>query len=169
MTRFPLRPIVAAWLLAVFAACDADSGDPGREAPPAPDAPPTFRVDPTWPRELPNDWILGSITSVFVDDRDHVWITHLPETLTPEEIAAVQDPPLGECCVPAPVVIEIDPDGNVVQAWGRPRHAGCLGVPAQLARPLHRSQRLRVDRDVPPPPHHEVHPRRSAPHDARPV
>ena len=54
-----------------------------------------FLVDPTWPRELPNAWILGSITSVFVDDRDHVWITHLPETLTPEKIAAVQDPPAG--------------------------------------------------------------------------
>ena len=100
--------------------CSNDVGSPGADPASSPDAPPTFQVDPTWPRELPNDWILGSITSVFVDDRDHVWITHLPETLTPEEIAAVQDPPLGECCVPAPVVIEIDPDGNVVQAWGDP-------------------------------------------------
>lgn len=101
-------------------ACSSEPGGPGGESPASADAPPTFQVDPTWPRELPNDWILGSITSVFVDDRDHVWITHLPETLTPEEIAAVQDPPIGECCVPAPVVIEIDPDGDVVQAWGDP-------------------------------------------------
>ena len=111
-------PLLAVLLLPL--ACSTDSHGPGQDPSAFSESPPTFRVDPTWPRELPNDWILGSITSVFVDDRDHVWITHLPETLTPEEIAAVQDPPLGECCVPAPVVIEIDPDGNLVQAWGDP-------------------------------------------------
>ena len=119
MTRSLKRlPLIAAVPL-LAAACSTDSagsrGDAG-----ATDGPPTFSVDPSWPRQLPHDWILGSITSVFVDDRDHVWITHLPETLTPEEIAAVQDPPLGECCVPAPVVIELDTDGNVVQGWGDP-------------------------------------------------
>ena len=111
-------PLLAVLLLPL--ACSTDSHGPGQDPSASSESPPTFRVDPTWPRELPNDWILGSITSVFVDDRDHVWITHLPETLTSEEIAAVQDPPLGECCVPAPVVIEIDPDGNLVQAWGDP-------------------------------------------------
>jgi sugar lactone lactonase YvrE len=81
---------------------------------------PTFTVDPGWPREMPDLWIMGSVTSVFVDAADHVWVTHLPETLTPEETSAVQDPPLGTCCVPAPVVIEFDADGNVVQGWGDP-------------------------------------------------
>ncbi len=103
----------------LLGACVVQSGDPGPESG-SPGAPPTFSVDPAWPRELPNNWILGSITSVFVDTQDHVWITHLPETLTPEEAAAVQDPPIGECCVPAPVVIEFDPEGNVVQGWGDP-------------------------------------------------
>ena len=82
--------------------------------------PPVFAVDPSWPEELPDDWILGSITAVFVDANDHVWVTHLPETLTPEEIAAVQDPPMAECCRPAPVVLEFDPEGELVQAWGDP-------------------------------------------------
>jgi DNA-binding beta-propeller fold protein YncE len=81
---------------------------------------PTFTVDPSWPLEMPNKWIMGAVTAVFVDAQDHVWVTHLRETLTPEEISAVQDPPLGTCCVPAPVVIEFDPDGNVVQGWGDP-------------------------------------------------
>ena len=81
---------------------------------------PMFQVDTSWPKEMPNLWILGSVTSVFVDSNDHVWITHLPETLTPEETSAVQDPPIGECCLPAPVVIEFDADGNVVQGWGDP-------------------------------------------------
>ena len=79
---------------------------------------PAFTVDPSWPREMPDLWIMGSVTSVFVDAGDHVWVTHLPETLTEEETSAVQDPPLGTCCVPAPVVIEFDADGNVVQGWG---------------------------------------------------
>lgn len=121
-----------AWLMA-SGACVADGGPPGGgsgasdpesgaspDASASLDAPPVFRVDASWPPELPNDWILGSITSVFVDAQDHVWITHLPETLTPEEAAAVQEPPIGECCVPAPVVIELDPSGSVVQAWGDP-------------------------------------------------
>ena len=81
---------------------------------------PMFTVDPSWPLEMPNKWIMGSVTAVFVDAQDHVWVTHLPETLTPEEISAVQDPPLGTCCVPAPVVVEFDAHGNVVQAWGDP-------------------------------------------------
>jgi DNA-binding beta-propeller fold protein YncE len=38
--------------------------------------------------------------------------------VTAEEAGAIQNPPLGECCVPAPSVIEFDPEGNVVQAWG---------------------------------------------------
>ena len=81
---------------------------------------PTFEVDPSWPREMPNNWILGSVTAVFVDSKDHVWVAHLPETLTPEETSAVQEPPIGTCCAPAPVVIELDPQGEVVQAWGEP-------------------------------------------------
>lgn len=80
----------------------------------------TFTVDPTWPRALPNDWIIGSVTGVFVDAQDHVWVTHLIETLTEEEIAAAQEPPIGTCCLPAPSVIEFDAQGNVVQAWGVP-------------------------------------------------
>jgi DNA-binding beta-propeller fold protein YncE len=81
---------------------------------------PQFKVDPSWPRELPNNWILGAVTGVFVDAKDHVWVTHLPETLTEEETAAVQKPPIATCCAPAPAVIELDAQGNVVQGWGEP-------------------------------------------------
>jgi len=84
------------------------------------DGVPTFTVDPSWPQEMPNDWIMGAVTSVFVDAQDHVWVTHLPETLTPEETSAVQDPPIGICCRPAPVVVEFDASGRVVQGWGDP-------------------------------------------------
>ena len=49
-------------------------------------AAPTFKVDPTWPQEMPNHWIMGAVTGVFVDAKQHVWVTHLPETLTEEEL-----------------------------------------------------------------------------------
>jgi hypothetical protein len=28
---------------------------------------------------------MGAVTGVFVDAKQHVWVTHLPETLTEEE------------------------------------------------------------------------------------
>lgn len=81
-------------------------------------AAPQFRVDPAWPLELPNNWIFGSITGVYVDARQHVWVTHLPETLTEEELGLVQKPPFGECCQAAPSVVEFDQQGTVVGSFG---------------------------------------------------
>ena len=106
----------ASYLGACGAASDAGSAPSGGSS----GGVPTFAVDPSWPLEMPNDWIMGSVTAVFVDSRDHVWVTHLPETLTPEETAAAQEPPIGTCCRPAPVVIEFDAEGHVVQGWGDP-------------------------------------------------
>ena len=74
--------ISAIALLAVASRFQA--GAHARQPAPSRDVP-AFKVDPTWPLELPNKWILGSVTGVFVDAKQHVWITHLPETLTEEE------------------------------------------------------------------------------------
>jgi hypothetical protein len=79
---------------------------------------PTFRIDPSWPQEFPNHWVMGAITGVFVDAKDHVWITHLPETLTEEELYEEQTPPMGTCCKAAPTVLELDQNGKLVQGWG---------------------------------------------------
>ena len=76
---------------------------------------PQFRVDPFWASDLPNNWILGQVSGVSVGDRDHVWIVHRPRTLD-----ARQRGEEGMCCVPAPPVIEFDPDGNVARSWGGP-------------------------------------------------
>ena len=81
----------------------------------APTNVPQFRVDPFWASELPNNWILGQVSGVAVDDRDHVWIVHRPRTLD-----ARQRGEEGMCCVPAPPVIELDPEGRVVRSWGGP-------------------------------------------------
>jgi len=81
---------------------------------------PKFEVDPFLPKPLPNNWALGQVGGIAVDERDHVWIIHRPDSLTPAEKAASFTPPRAKCCVPAPSVIEFDPEGNVVQAWGGP-------------------------------------------------
>src|SRR6476660_9881195 len=69
--------IAAVTFLATTAAPSAEQAKP---------APPTFKVDPTWPLEMPNHWIMGAVTGVFVDSKQHVWVTHLPEVLTEEEL-----------------------------------------------------------------------------------
>ena len=76
---------------------------------------PQFRVDPFWARELPNNWMMGQVSGIAVDDRDHIWVLHRPRTLD-----ARQRGEEGMCCVPAPPVIELDPEGNVVGSWGGP-------------------------------------------------
>lgn len=81
---------------------------------------PRFEVDPLWPKPLPNHWVLGMAIGVAVDAQDHVWIVHRGNLLGANEAAAAQTPPTASCCVPAPPVLEFDPDGNVVGHWGGP-------------------------------------------------
>lgn len=71
---------------------------------------PTFEVDPFWPKPLPNHWVLGNVIGVGVDARDHVFVVHRADTADS----------LTTCCTAAPPVIEFDPEGNVVSAWGGP-------------------------------------------------
>jgi DNA-binding beta-propeller fold protein YncE len=83
---------------------------------------PRFEVDPLWPRPLPNHWVLGSVIGVGVDSRDHVYIIHRGLATLNErtEAGAATDPPTGECCAPAPPILEFDPEGNLVNSWGGP-------------------------------------------------
>ena len=69
---------------------------------------PTFQVDPAWPR-IPSGWQLGQVASVAVDTLDHVWVLQRPGTLSPEEQERA-----------APPLLEFDPEGSLVQAWGGP-------------------------------------------------
>jgi DNA-binding beta-propeller fold protein YncE len=82
-------------------------------AQPAPqDLVPAFRVDPSWPKPLPNRWLVGAVVGVHVDSRDHVWIVHRPGTLQPNETRSIWRA--------APPVLEFDPEGNLVSSWGGP-------------------------------------------------
>ncbi|MSO55515.1 MAG: hypothetical protein EXQ55_01115 [Acidobacteria bacterium] len=69
---------------------------------------PTFQVDPAWPPQLPNDWVMGRVSSVAVDRRDHVWVLHRPRIMAEDK----KDRPA------APPVLEFDAEGKFVQAWG---------------------------------------------------
>jgi DNA-binding beta-propeller fold protein YncE len=84
-----------------------------------------LHADPLWPRPLPNHWILGSVTGVAIDKRDHVWLVH--RGLATDSIAVgteaglAGNPPTAEiCCNPAPQVLEFDAAGALVSQWGGP-------------------------------------------------
>src|SRR5205809_1725631 len=83
---------------------------------------PRFEVDPMWPKPLPNHWILGSTIGVGVDSKDHVFIIHRGIATMERRTEAGSDskPPTGECCSAAPPILEFDPEGNLVKAWGGP-------------------------------------------------
>jgi DNA-binding beta-propeller fold protein YncE len=114
--RFSSPSSIALVLITLSAGSDtpaaADQASTGASAP-------VFKVDPSWPLEMPNHWIMGAVTGVFVDARQHVWVTHLPETLTEEELYEEQKPPMGTCCKAAPPVLEFDQQGKLVQGWGQ--------------------------------------------------
>lgn len=82
---------------------------------------PRFEVDPYWPKPLPNHWLLGSATGIAVDSRDHVYVIHLTDAFVARtETGAGTITPAGECCSPAPNVLEFDAAGNLVRSWGGP-------------------------------------------------
>jgi len=67
-----------------------------------------FRYDPSWPKPLPEGWVLGSVGSVCVDARDHVFAVTRGQPAPKERNLAMAAPP----------IIEFDADGNVVNSWG---------------------------------------------------
>lgn len=117
----PFRPAPAAVLLLALASLvpspslRAQRSATATAAPAARTTPrrvPTFTVDPAWPKPLPNHWILGAVAGVAVDRHDHVWITHRPSTLQPNETRSIWKA--------APPVLEFAADGTLLSSWGGP-------------------------------------------------
>ncbi len=79
---------------------------------------PRFEVDPLWPKPLPNHWLLGQTIGVSVDDKDHIWIIHRAGSLEQGELHATTNPPIAQCCAPAPPVLNYDQEGNLLASWG---------------------------------------------------
>src|SRR5260370_33183423 len=81
---------------------------------------PKFKVDPSWPKELPNNWIMGQVGGMAVDRRDHIWVLQRPSLNTVDELGAAQTPPWSLCCFAALPLLEFDAQGNLLQSWGGP-------------------------------------------------
>ena len=67
---------------------------------------PKYQVDASWPKQLPNNWIMGQVGGMTVDSHDHIWVLQRPRSLTADETGAAQTPPRSECCLAAPSVLE---------------------------------------------------------------
>jgi DNA-binding beta-propeller fold protein YncE len=72
---------------------------------------PRFQADASWPK-LPNNWVLGEVSSVAVDRRDHVWVLQRPRSLPADQKDRA-----------APPVLEFDAAGNYIQGFGGPTDA----------------------------------------------
>ena len=42
---------------------------------------PRFEVDPSWPKPLPNNWIVGEVAGIAVDAQDHIWVLQRSRTV----------------------------------------------------------------------------------------
>ncbi len=70
-----------------------------------PQVPEIYKFAQGWPKPLPNNMTMGTVTGLYVDGKDHVFVLNRPE----EEQAGK---------TAAPAVLEFDPDGNLVRSWG---------------------------------------------------
>ena len=69
---------------------------------------PSFQVDANWPT-IPNNWVLGEVSSIAVDPRDHIWVLHRPASIPADRRANA-----------APPVLEFDTAGKLLSSWGGP-------------------------------------------------
>lgn len=95
-----LATAIVAIPLAAWLGVTAVAQQPGARRPPA------FQVDPAWPT-IPNNWVLGEVTSIAVDSRDHIWVLHRPRSIPAERRANA-----------APPVLEFDTAGKLLSSWG---------------------------------------------------
>jgi len=105
--------------------------DSGKSA--AKDAP-VYKVDPFWPKQLPNKWIIQGVPTLVTDKNDHIWVMNRPRDINPDESGASTTPPRTDCCIAAPAVLEFDTEGKLLQGWGGPGYVP--GWPAEgVAKP----------------------------------
>ena len=85
-------------------------------------AAPSLQVNPLWPEPLPNHWVLGSVTGVAVDSKDHIWVTHRgADSLEGGEKGMMLSPQTSsQCCTAAPFVLQFDAEGKLVSNFGGP-------------------------------------------------
>ena len=119
MLTMMLRGLLAAGTAALFAH-SLSAQTPGQVVDEA--GAPQFRVDPFWPKPLPNRWSMQQVTGLHVDHMDHIWFLNRANAAEGDEIGGDGTPPRIDCCVRGPELIELDQEGNVVNAWGGASH-----------------------------------------------
>src|SRR5690349_12962966 len=106
---------------------------------------PTFKVDPFWPKPLPDNWVTGEVGGTCIDSRDHLFIVtrgfQTGGLASPEGVGGA-DTHTGTLGGPfkskaSPPVIEFDRDGNVVtnNAWTKNAAVFAALVPANTIGP----------------------------------
>jgi hypothetical protein len=96
-------------------------------------AAPVYKVDPFWPKPLPNKWIMQGVPVLVVDKDDHIWAISRPRDIKPDESGASTTPPRTDCCVAAPAVLEFDTEGNLIKGWGGPGYVPGWPSPSEHA------------------------------------
>src|SRR6202795_3771597 len=49
---------------------------------------PMYKVDPYWPKPLPNKWIMQQVPTLAVDKDDHIWVLNRSRQIMPDETGA---------------------------------------------------------------------------------
>src|SRR5437016_13661980 len=61
---------------------------------------PLFKVDPFWPKPLPNRWSMQQVTGLYVEEKnDHIWFLNRGAAADGDEIGGDGNPPRIDCCV----------------------------------------------------------------------
>ncbi len=82
---------------------------------------PIHELDAAWPKQFPDNMIMGDPAGVAVDPAtDHVWVLSRQRSVNPEYLGLVKAPPTSRCCTYMPAVAEFDAEGNYIQGWGGP-------------------------------------------------
>jgi sugar lactone lactonase YvrE len=77
---------------------------------------PKYEFDPSWPKlPLPEGAVVGDVGGMCVDARDHVFILSRPDSFSGRAASNLTVGPR------APMVMEFDPEGNMVNGWGDPK------------------------------------------------
>src|SRR5258708_23396607 len=74
-----------------------------------------YKVDPLWPKALPDRWVTGEVAGTCLDSNDHLFTINRGSTGGPPGNLTGKEAIVGK---PSPPVIEFDRAGNVVNAWG---------------------------------------------------
>ena len=86
---------------------------------------PSYIFDPTWPKQLPNNWKMGGVTGLAVDSNDDVWVLNRPNDTDDNEGRAGGSGPAGaDCCARPPSMIHIDKNGSTIGSFAAPQGHG---------------------------------------------